>query len=97
MCADRIASVLLTLPRVFCAWQKLCLTHHTETSPGKEHERPRTIENEMSATEIEANRELVRRLWDSKVNTTEIHKALQSVGKRLGDTGKSKVRGGACC
>ncbi|CAB1096127.1 unnamed protein product [Ectocarpus sp. CCAP 1310/34] len=79
-------------PAPIVAKGKLCLTHHTKTSGGKEHERPRAIENEMSVAEIEAKRDFLRELHASRVKTTEIHKTLERVGKRLGQAGKQKVR-----
>ncbi|CBN76094.1 hypothetical protein Esi_0304_0016 [Ectocarpus siliculosus] len=72
----------------------LCLAHHTPTSGGKEHERPRAFDNGngVCAEDIEEESDLIRRLHFSNVTTKEIHKALADIGKKLGPAGKQKVR-----
>ncbi|CAM9951834.1 unnamed protein product [Ectocarpus sp. 4 AP-2014] len=74
--------------------ENLCLAHHTPTSGGKEHERPRAFDNGngVSAQDMEEESDLVRRPHFSKVATKEKHKALADIGKKLGPAGKQKVR-----
>ncbi|CAM9219391.1 unnamed protein product [Ectocarpus sp. 8 AP-2014] len=76
-------------PQVSQATKPL-LAHHTPTSGGKEHERPRAFDNGngVSAEDIEEESDLIRRLHLSKVTTKEIHKALADIGKKLGPAGK---------
>lgn len=73
--------------------QNICLRHEHPGSDGNEHERPRVLENEISREEIQAKTDLIRKLHASGVQTTEIHKTLQTIGKRLGHMGKQVVSG----
>lgn len=88
------ALACLPLP---AAQANLCLAHHTPTSGGNDHERPRAFDNGngVSAEEIEEESDLIRRLHFSKVTTQEMHKALADIGKKLGPAGKQKVSGRA--
>ncbi|CAN0419932.1 unnamed protein product [Pylaiella littoralis] len=65
-----------------------CLRHLTPQSGEAEHERPRALENELTATEIHGQEGLIRLLELGKVETKAIHQALQGCGKTLGKTGK---------
>lgn len=58
-----------------------------------EHEPPRVFKNMMSEKEIRDQSVLVHQLWQRKVKTAEIHKAIQTTDKRLGCSGKAVVSG----
>lgn len=60
---------------------------------GVEHEPPRPLDSEMTDEEIEEQNELIRLLHFRRVGTREIHKALQTTEKRLGEKGKQMVSG----
>lgn len=77
--------------------QKFCLRHRTPGSGDQEHERPRIFEHEMTTEEIEARTPLIGKLHFAGVKTTEIHKALQTPGKRLGKAGQQTVSARAAC
>ena len=71
----------------------MCLHHYLVGSggSGSEHEPPRTFDGEMAEEDIEEQIDLIRTLYERKVDTRQIHKALQTTEKRLGEKGKQKV------
>lgn len=71
----------------------VCLSHFTTDSSEIEHERPRKFENQLSREDVEAQAALITHLYRSGVKTTEIHKALQKPGCRLGSAGRDAVSG----
>lgn len=74
----------------------MCLHHYPgggSENSGLEHEPPRTFDNEMTDEDIEEHMDLIRLLHCRRVDTRDIHKALQADGKRLGEPGKQKVSG----
>ncbi|CAM9923869.1 unnamed protein product [Scytosiphon promiscuus] len=72
----------------------MCLYQYAEGSKdsGIEHGRPRVFDNELTTKEIQEQSDVIIRLHSHKVDTRQIHKALQGPGKRLGEQGKQMVR-----
>ncbi|CAB1097038.1 unnamed protein product [Ectocarpus sp. CCAP 1310/34] len=71
----------------------MCLTHHTPSSGGKEHARPRTFDNEMTREGIAQMSGFIIDLADTGMKTADLHKTVQQKsGKRLGVEGKAVVR-----
>lgn len=73
----------------------MCLVHYPggSNNSGIEHERRRVCEGELRMEDIEGQIDLISRLHWSGVKTKEIHEALHTPGKRLGEQGKQKVSG----
>ena len=70
---------------------QICLRHRTPTTGEKEHEPPQQPENELAVADVHEKDNLIRLLHQTSLDTSSIHNALQTKGKRLGRLGKQSV------
>ena len=72
---------------------QIYLRHRTQTTGEKEHDPPQQPENELTVADVHEKDGLIRLLHETSVDTSSIHRALRTKGKRLARLGKQAVSG----